>query len=315
MEPTTDLRLFRLRSNGAAIADGYRLYTGKFRRLFRRSWIMAIFYAVAASLLTYACINYLPVIAIGRLTGMGDATVDAHGALPVLLALAAVFFLLTTVGIAAHSFASMNEHRQTDTITPPAHWYGMIDWRIAVRALAAMLLVLLPTVIAGIAAVGMGKLASGYLSQTAILIVYALLGLLALTATVPLNLTVMKYVLTPGSQLLTTLKETYGTGIRHWGGLFVVLLVSAIVCLLLCFATELPAVVLCMANLNSQLGLLQGDAAGMPEYMGWLTIIVFAVAGFIQAYVQLAALFPLYYLYGSVVMQENERQQLNNTIQ
>ena len=37
---------------------------------------------------------------------------------------------------------------------------------------------------------------------------------------------------------------------------------------------------------------------------------VFFVAGFIQAYVHLSTLYPIYYAYGSIEQQEAERQQV-----
>ena len=61
--------------------------------------------------------------------------------------------------------------------------------------------------------------------------------------------------------------------------------------------------------MSSQMGTLQGDPAGMPEYMGWMTVVVLCIAGFIQAYVQLTAMFPLYYIYGSIETAEKEARE------
>ena len=64
------------------------------------------------------------------------------------------------------------------------------------------------------------------------------------------------------------------------------------------------------AKVVSLAGALQDDPTGMPDYMSWLNIVVFSLAGFIQAYIYLSSLFPFYYLYGSTEAQEKERKEL-----
>ena len=50
----------------------------------------------------------------------------------------------------------------------------------------------------------------------------------------------------------------------------------------------------------------------MPSYIGWLAAVVFLLIGFIQAYVMLSFLFPIYYMYGSIDAHESERKEFNN---
>ena len=52
------------------------------------------------------------------------------------------------------------------------------------------------------------------------------------------------------------------------------------------------------------------DPDGMPDYMWWLTLIVFLIAGFIQAYVWLTLLGPVYLMRGSIAQQEKERENI-----
>ena len=49
----------------------------------------------------------------------------------------------------------------------------------------------------------------------------------------------------------------------------------------------------------------------MPEYVRWLTIGVFLLAGFIQAYVWLTFIGPTYMLRGSIAQREIERKEFN----
>jgi hypothetical protein len=54
-----------------------------------------------------------------------------------------------------------------------------------------------------------------------------------------------------------------------------------------------------------------GDPSGMPENVKWLSIVVFTIAGFIQAYVWLTMLLPLYLVKISMYMQDKEKDEFN----
>lgn len=311
MNQNNDLQAFRLRSAGAAIADGYRLYMGNFRRLFRASWPMAIGYAVATCLFLSIGISLAPTVTIMQLMNV-DPTVAIRslGLLPIYQALATLLLFLATVGMSSYAFAAMDEHLSSGAITVPAKWYGRISWRMLWRTLVASVCFLLVFVVLQAITIALGWAGSHYLSPTAGISLFALLQLLVLATFVPFGYGGMKYMLTPKASFFPTLSATYTIGLRHWGALFVVMLITAIITTMLGYATELPAVILGMANMSSQMGTLQGDPAGMPGYMGWMTIVVLSLAGFIQAYIQLTALFPFYYLYGSIETEEGEKSAL-----
>jgi hypothetical protein len=75
--------------------------------------------------------------------------------------------------------------------------------------------------------------------------------------------------------------------------------------------TSLPAVILTIANQAATIGYINGDPLGMPSYIGWLAVVVFLLIGFLQAYVMLSFLFPIYYMYGSIDAHESERKEFN----
>jgi hypothetical protein len=47
----------------------------------------------------------------------------------------------------------------------------------------------------------------------------------------------------------------------------------------------------------------------MPDYVLWLSIGVFLIAGFIQAYIWMTVLGPGYLMKGSIAQQEKERKE------
>ena len=69
------------------------------------------------------------------------------------------------------------------------------------------------------------------------------------------------------------------------------------------------------ANWINNIGILTGDPDGRPGYMFWLTIVVFLIAGFIQAYVWLTILGPVYLMRGSIAQQKKERTEMKAKIE
>jgi hypothetical protein len=313
MEKTEELRLFRLRSSGAAIVDGYRLYMSNFRRLFRSSWVVAIGYALSVCAFTMAFISFMPNMVIAQNLYGSWAAMTNMGVLPIWMLVASILSLVATTAMAAHGYTAMSEHQATDEISIPRKWYGHISRSILQRTFAATLLMLLYAILIEWIMVGICWAGTKYLGTITGLALLCVMGLIIFALSVPLAFSITKYILTPKVSFFHNLAQTYGIGLRHWGGLFVVTLTTQIITLVFSFATELPAFILGMANMSSQMGTLQGDPAGMPGYMGWMTFIVLSIAGFVQAYILLASMFPFYYLYGSIETQENERKQIDQT--
>ena len=72
-------------------------------------------------------------------------------------------------------------------------------------------------------------------------------------------------------------------------------------------------VIMMAANWQNQIGVLSGDPSGMPDNVRWLTLAVFLIAGFLQAYVWLSVIGPFYLMRGAMIQDENERQKFNKT--
>ena len=70
-----------------------------------------------------------------------------------------------------------------------------------------------------------------------------------------------------------------------------------VICCLLTVIFQLPAVIMAIADIEAQKGLAAGDAVDIPENMWLLNFATFSICGFIQAYIHLATLYPLYYIW------------------
>ena len=100
---------------------------------------------------------------------------------------------------------------------------------------------------------------------------------------------------------------------QHLGKVFIVSIACLLIVMVLTMLTSLPMYILMVANLQSQVGIMNGDPTGMPEHIKWLSMAVFTIAGFIQADVWLTIIPPFYLMKASMGIQDKEKADFNNT--
>ena len=306
-----DFRLLRPRSTSAAITDGYRLYLDNFRKIFRATWLMAVIYAIGSGLLMNFLTTLLPGYFVSLAIQLQTPDNEAAGSLflgsHLMLISAIIMFSVCSALLAGFGFSLLAEHRDTNGLTPPKRWFGKVQKKLLLRTLIAWCSLLVFVLLYLVAGDVIVYYARQYLSSLAMLTVTGLGLLVLLLVLPPVLLWLFSYVLDVKQRVVG--RQPFPA--RYWGSALLITMVVAILTGVLTVITALPAFVLFFANLTSQIGTLQGDPSGMPDYMLWLNIVVFTLAGFIQAYVHLSSLFPLYYLHGSVEAQEQERKSLN----
>ena len=115
-------------------------------------------------------------------------------------------------------------------------------------------------------------------------------------------------------QLLeATERITFKNWLRHTGMVLIVGIVCFFTISILIMLTSLPMIIMMAANWQDQIGVLTGDPSGMPDNVKWLTLVVFLIAGFLQAYVWQSIIGPIYMMRGAIIQHENERQKFNKT--
>ena len=100
--------------------------------------------------------------------------------------------------------------------------------------------------------------------------------------------------------------------LTHFGAVLLITIVCLFAISILTMLTSLPGIILMAANWQSQMGVINGDPIGMPDYVYWLSLAVFLLAGFIQAYVWLIMLFPFHLLKASLACKEEDMKKFNN---
>ena len=309
MEKKTELQLLRPRSLASVITDGYRLYMGTFRTLFRSSWPVALVYALAFALFMGNLVNnFIPL----QVTLLSTGTQIPPSAVASYFA-TMLFYLVGAALLSAHAVNLFREHSRTGEVSRPKHWWGRLCLNPFLRLLVVGVWMMLVGVVIDVvfAAAIFGILSLGVvgsIGKSIVSIVFlSILALIILALCIPLYYTVMRTLVADEKIQFTPPFRGYALGLRHWGLLFATFIVVLLFTSLLSLVCELPAVIMIMANILAYVGLAQGDPLGMPENMVPLTYAVFFVAGFIQAYVHLSALFPFYYAYGSIEEMRNMR--------
>ena len=134
MEKNSQLSAHRARSFQAVVGDGFRLYVQNFWKLLRSSWIQAIGYALVLGFsMSYFFTDLLP-----QLT-------THQGPLQQLLiwgATLAAFIIAAVLFAFAGGIAPLHEHWHTDVISLPRRWWGRWPWKLTLRGLTALPLML-----------------------------------------------------------------------------------------------------------------------------------------------------------------------------
>ena len=287
MEKDKEDILLKDRSSRACISTGYRLYMSNFKRIFRASWIAAIVFA---------------------------ALVSVGGTMMILRPQLALIVLPVTVIIDAlfvsYGFSVLKQHQETGAIGWTTHWYSF-DAHIFVHTLKAWLCMLVISIIGG-SLIGFASIMLiGYLSLYTAIGTIALISLLAFVFILPMTYTNIRYVLTDGTGYWSNLFSHYGKGMRRWGFIFLVVFMTTLIGWVCYTITSLPAIILSLAGNEANMGFMNGDPYNMPSYIGWMSALVFLLIGFIQAYIMLSFLFPLYYMYGAIEAHEQEKNKFN----
>lgn len=307
MEKNNEEHLLKIRSARAIVLTGFRLYLGNFRRILRFTWLPALLCALVSALYTNAIISAMPQLLAGiQQAAQGSATpMLTQGLLLTGISLLLDILLLLLL---SYAFSLLSRHRSEGAIPYPARWISTPDWRMLMRTIGIALIwmvaisiaIVIPTVVIG---VGL-SLQSLTMMGTGLLLLLATACLL-----LPLVYPSMRYLSTRDTRLFDILFKGYRQGLRYWSTIFVIVFIIILIALVILTVITLPAIVLFIANMQAQAGILMGDPLGMPSYMGWLAFLVFTLSGFIEAYVILSLLFPLYYMAGTIEQHEIQRNE------
>ncbi|MBP5570284.1 MAG: hypothetical protein J6X46_04595 [Prevotella sp.] len=151
----------------------------------------------------------------------------------------------------------------------------------------------------------MAMTASANMKVTAVMLCGLLIFILLL---VPLYYTSMKYVVEVKSRLRKILWPSYTKGLRRWGYIFVLLLLTGLVLFPFVLVVCLPLIIMVTSMMLSTNGVLQGDPSGLPGGFMWLYYAVYVLTVFVLTFFTVFELTVIYFMYGSIETREQERQ-------
>lgn len=151
----------------------------------------------------------------------------------------------------------------------------------------------------------MAMAASANMKVTAVMLCGLLIFILLL---VPLYYTSMKYVVEVKSRLRKILWPSYTKGLRRWGYIFVLLLLTGLVLFPFVLVVCLPLIIMVTSMMLSTNGVLQGDPSGLPGGFMWLYYAVYVLTVFVLTFFTVFELTVIYFMYGSIETREQERQ-------
>ena len=261
-----------------ALKAGYKLYMDNFMKLLKRSWVTALIYALTVGAYTTAYANNLGFIATCILS------------LP---------YFIMVIAMMSQGYSILKEHQETGNIQSSKRWFGGFEFKLFTRLLI-FLLAMIPLFLTSTVIICAMAWLTMPLGKT--------LGILTCltTATIislfilPLCYGEYKYVLNKETKISAVFGKYYKKGIGHFPIIFGTLFLSSICIAIITTFLQLPQIILMISNTLALQNMMTGDIVIMPDYMVWLEPFVFSISGFIQGYLHLFMLYPLYYVYISI---------------
>lgn len=140
------------------------------------------------------------------------------------------------------------------------------------------------------------------------------LSILLLMVFIVLLLLPLAYI-TPRYMLLekgepTKIGKSMKTGFRHGGAIFKLGFLGSLLVTIGDILLSIPMSIMSGAQVFSQLGALDGDPTGVPDYFAPLYIVVSTLAFFIYNYLNSWLFISFIYLYGCIENDEKEKMEL-----
>lgn len=182
--------------------------------------------------------------------------------------------------------------------------------------LRALVVVVLCTAFALISSFAYG-FASAHLTmamqeQSTTAIAIASISILLLTVaiavfTLPFLFSFTKYLADHTTRTKAVFSHDYAKGWRHWGQIFVTMLLAVLVLIPILIILLTPLFIINMAQAANQLGMLNGDPSGAPSYLMWLLVATSFLSFLLLASTLVWTFIVEYHLYASIDTFEKQK--------
>lgn len=333
---TSDYTLFMRRSIGACVSAGYGLFSNNFRNIFRETWPYAVVFAIICGILgalLESSLDHPTLPALLLLAGgivelvfyaYGIMLFASHkrsssiakldrglffregnwGFLKTLnVFFRACMFYLPVAGVRSRATSSTSRKAR-------AFFRTNAGWRTIKVTVFCLLLVIS---VFGLLGWGCYSVLTSSLVSThnRFLLVCGACLLLLVTSwllLLPLCFVSFRYIFRSHTRFFRMFNAAYIIGLRHLPRILGLVFVEILLYLVVSIIILLPFVVLSLAVWTSYHGnLTMGDPLGLPDNINIIIAVTCMFAGFLNIYIRLSLLAPMYFLYGSIETHEEER--------
>lgn len=321
MQKETSEPLMKERSTRASLTAGFLLYMENFRRIFKSTWIVALIASLVSGVGATVAFIWWPELIAKIFSDMPHAYMyaDQYRTLLIIIVVLMLLSVLTIAVFVGYGAALLKQHQTEGAIRSQQrhlHWEGHMVWRSVKMWLWCGLIFLL--LYGAVFAFIYWKRGMVYDPMHNIVSIVTAIILFTIVSVVmiPMAYLSVKHLMEDKTGFWSVVFKHFGTSMRYWGRQFVVLLVCMIVLGLLYSIVSLPEIILYQANWQARIGVVGGDALGMPNYITTLTFITCALSTFMQLYIWLPLLFCLYYMYGAIDTRTESKKlrNINNPI-
>ncbi|MCR4852969.1 MAG: hypothetical protein K5893_05210 [Prevotella sp.] len=286
------------RGYATTIKTAWSAFFNNFKTIFKHVWPYSIVFSLAAAFYVMQTL---------KLAATELATSDI-----VIIAASYILLLLVTFIFTGRVYMLVNDK--------PLGWNVFRAFKLFLAELVVVLV--LSVIVAGIALIASPSAESlSEVPQNAMQIeqtrmafvktfsIVMVLSLFLLLLLLPYVYAASKYMIDTKSKLVSLIWKGYKTGLRHWGYIFLTLLLTTICLFFVMLILGLPLGVLNTAVRVDELGVASGDPSGMPCSIGTLTFFTAAITFFCYSFITVFSVFVAYYLYGSIERRVKERKQ------
>lgn len=144
-------------------------------------------------------------------------------------------------------------------------------------------------------------------------IIISVLLLIVFIFSLPFLFSTTRYIIDHETPLSDIFRHGYKMGLKHWGYQFTTYFLAMLLLIIVMFIIMIPLLVISMAQTLNQLGMLNGDANGVPDYFFWLLSATTLITMYVLTYAEVWLFLLSYYIYGSIETKEkNKKDKLKN---
>lgn len=267
--------IYKIRSFGGCMKSAFDLYATNLKKIIVRTWLPA--------LLTSLCVAVC--VMASQLSNVILSTL-----------ISTLFALLAYASFAWFSCIIVSLLNGKSFRSNLPHVVGLALLLLAVDIVLVLLTQLLgaiPFFVKGVKGINESIIMLSGSIIVASALVFMLLAL-------PLWYSSWKYLIEPDRKLPRVVGRDYVTGLRHWGYLFIIALLTFIIVGVIDVVLYMPMAIAGQAMAFDNMGKTMGDTSGLPSYFMVMVFFTALIIAFVSAYVLTWVGITFYYGYGNI---------------